>query len=147
MSCKNCQTCNRSTGCSGCQQNTALNPLESELLDVFSVTPFMPVAIDRQSGEMRLLDPELEPNAASLALRLLQRKGYVQVSTDLPLLNASYCGYEDWKHGSAALTARGQEAIDAMEYGGQRQECIRFRELEARRLNGEQGLLNIEAGY
>ncbi|MBO7670437.1 MAG: hypothetical protein J6S60_07585 [Oscillospiraceae bacterium] len=121
-SCENCQACNRGTGCSGCQQNSALNPLESALLDVFSATPFLPVAIDRQSGQALLLDPELEPAAASLALRLLQRRGYVQVSTDLPLPNASYRGYEDWKHGSAALTARGQEALDAMEYGGQGQE-------------------------
>ena len=118
MSCENCQACKHGTGCSGCQQNTALNPLESALLDVFSVTPFLPVAIDRQSGQALLLDPELETAAASLALRLLQRRGYIQVSTDLPLQNASYRGYEDWKHGSAALTARGQEAIDAMEYGG-----------------------------
>ena len=118
MSCENCHACDRCAGCAGCQQNTALNPLEYALLDVFSVTPFLPVAIDEQSGRALLLDPELEPSVASLALRLLQRRGYVQVSPDLPLQAASYRGYEDWKHGSAALTARGQKAIDAMEYGG-----------------------------
>ena len=118
MSCENCHACDRCAGCAGCQQNAALNPLEYALLDVFSVTPFLPVAIDRQSGQALLLDPELETAAASLALRLLQRRGYVQVSSDLPMKNVSYRGYEDWEHGSAALTARGQEAIDAMEYGG-----------------------------
>ena len=118
MSCENCHACDRCAGCAGCQQNAALNPLEYALLDVFSITPFLPVAIDRQSGQTLLLDPELETAASSLALRLLQRRGYVQVSSDLPMKNASYRGYEDWEHGSAALTARGQEAIDAMEYGG-----------------------------
>ena len=92
--------------------------MEYALLDIFSVTPFLPVAINKQSGQALLLDPELEPGAAGFALQMLQRRGYVQVSADIPLQNASYRGYEDWKHGSAALTVRGQEAIDAMEYGG-----------------------------
>lgn len=118
MNCENCQACNQGTGCSGCQRNPALNPLESALLDVFSVTPFLPVAIDRQSGRMLPTDPELEPNAAGLALRMLQRCGLVRVDADLPLPNADYSGYEGWTHGSAALTARGQEFLDSMEYQG-----------------------------
>ena len=118
MNCENCHTCDRCAGCAGCKQNDALNPLEYALLDIFSVTPFLPVAINKQSGQALLLDPELEPGAAGFALQMLQRRGYVQVSADIPLQNASYHGYEDWKHGSAALTVRGQEAIDAMEYGG-----------------------------
>ena len=118
MNCENCQACNQGTDCSGCQRNPALNPLESALLDVFSVTPFLPVAIDRQSGRMLLMGPELEPNAASLALRMLQRRGLVRVDADLPLPNADYSGYEGWTHGSAALTARGQEFLDSMEYQG-----------------------------
>ena len=118
MNCENCQTCNRSMACSGCQRNTSLNPLESALLEVFSGTPFLPVAIDRHSGRVLLTDPEMEPNAASLALRMLQRRGLVQVDADLPLPNSDYSGYEDWTHGSAALTARGQELLDAMEYQG-----------------------------
>ena len=116
MSCENCHSCDCCAGCAGCKQNDALNPLESALLDIFSVTPFLPVAINKQSGQALLLDPELEPGAAGFALRMLQRRGYVQVSADIPLQNASYRGYEDWKHGSAALTVRGQDAIDAMEY-------------------------------
>ena len=118
MSCENCHSCDCCARCAGCKQNDALNPLEYALLDIFSVTPFLPVAINKQSGQALLLDPELEPGAAGFALRMLQRRGYVQVSADTPLQNASYRGYEDWKHGSAALTVRGQEAIDAMEYGG-----------------------------
>ena len=118
MSCENCQVCSHGTDCSGCQQNTVLNPLESALLDVFSVTPFLPAAIDRQSGRIFLADPELDPNAAGLALRMLQRRGLVRVDADLPLPNADYSGYEGWTHGSAALTARGQEFLDTMEYQG-----------------------------
>ena len=118
MSCENCQACNRGSGCSGCQQNTELNPLESALLDIFSMTPFLPVVIDRQNGRMLLLDPELDPNAAALALRMLQRKGLVQVDAALPLLNVDYSGYAEWAHGSAALTARGQEFLETIEYQG-----------------------------
>ena len=118
MNCENCQACNQGTDCSGCQRNTELNLLEYALLDVFSVTPFLPVAIDRQSGRMLLMDPELEPTAAGLALRMLQRRGLVRVDADLPLPNADYSGYKDQAHGSAALTARGQEFLDSMEYQG-----------------------------
>ena len=118
MNCENCHACNRAAGCSGCQRNSALNPLESALLDVFSETPFLPVAIDRQSGRILLTDPEMEPNAAALALRMLQRRGLVRVDADLPLPNADYRGYEGWTHGSAALTARGQEFLDDMEHQG-----------------------------
>ena len=118
MSCENCQACNRCTPCNGCQQNASLNPLGCALLDVFSVTPFLPVALDKHNGRICVLDPEFEPYAASLALRMLQRKGLVQVDADFPIKNADYKGYEDWAHGSAALTARGQEAVDALDYGG-----------------------------
>ena len=118
MSCENCHRCDCCAGCAGCKQSDALNPLEYALLDIFSVTPFLPVAINKQSGQTLLLDPELEPGAAGFALRMLQRRGYVQVRADIPLQNASYHVYEDWKHGSAALTVKGQDAIDAMEYGG-----------------------------
>lgn len=118
MNCESCQACNQGTDCSGCQRNPALNPLESTLLDVFSVTPFLPVAIDRQSGRMLLMGPELEPNTAGLALRMLQRRGLVRVDADLPLPNTDYSGYKDQAHGSAALTARGQEFLDSMEYQG-----------------------------
>ena len=118
MSCEYCHACDRGTECVGCQRNTELNPLESALLDVFSVTPFLPVAIDRQSGRMLLTDPEMEPNAAALALRMLQKRGLVRVDADLPLPNADYRGYEGWTHGSAALTARGQEFLDDMEHQG-----------------------------
>ena len=45
-------------------------------------------------------------------------KSLVQVDADFPIKNADYKGYEDWAHGSAALTARGQEAVDALDYGG-----------------------------
>lgn len=68
--------------------------MEYALLDIFSVMPFLPVAINKQSGHALLLDPELEPGAAGFALRMLQRRGYVQVSADIPLQNASYHGYE-----------------------------------------------------
>ena len=77
--------------------------MEFALLVIISVMPFMPVAINKQSGQALLLDPELEPGAAGFALRMLQRRGYVQVRADIPLQTASYHGYEDWKHGSAAL--------------------------------------------
>ena len=118
MNCENFQGCNHCENCGGCWQSAALNPLEFEMLNVFSVTPFVPVAIDRQSGRMLLTDLELEPNAAGLALRMLQRRGLVRVDADLPLPNADYSGYEDWTRGSAALTARGQELLDDMEHQG-----------------------------
>lgn len=79
--------------------------------------PFQPVAVDRDSGQMILLAPELEPGAASLALRQLQRRGYVTVDPELPLSNFSYEGYECWRQGSAALTGIGQDMLDRLEFG------------------------------
>ena len=110
----NCQDCER---CAGCRKSTELTPVERELLDCFSVTPFLPVAVEKAGGKTVLLIPSVDPDAAGLALRMLLRKGLVQVNVDLPLPNTDYGDRKDWVHGSAALTAGGQEALDALEFG------------------------------
>ena len=117
MSCDNCRACGRRTGCGACQSGSSISPLARELLTVFAQTPFLPIALDKDSGQIVLVDPELETEAASLALRELQRRRLVSVDHDFLLSKASYDGYEGWAHGSAALTARGQDMLDLLEFG------------------------------
>ena len=46
-------------------------------------------------------------------LSLLQRRGLVRVDAELPLSNYDYSAWDErYAHGSAALTARGQDELD-----------------------------------
>ena len=52
-------------------------------------------------------------------LRSLESKGLVSLDYHLPLSNFDYSAYAPWPlHGSAALTAAGQEALDSLEVQG-----------------------------
>ena len=52
-------------------------------------------------------------------LRNLESKGLVSLDYHLPLSNFDYSAYAPWPlHGSAALTAAGQEALDSLEVQG-----------------------------
>ena len=57
-----------------------------------------------------------ETSAAILALQI---KRLISVDFALPLQGFDYAGYEPWPiHGSMALTAAGQEALDSLDIQG-----------------------------
>ena len=105
--------------CGGaCKTDNALSALEIELLEQFAVTPFLPLVKEADSGRLHLLETDLNEDAARIALSLLQRRGLVSVDAELPLENTDYSAYIGFSHGSAALTAHGQEILDELEFGG-----------------------------
>lgn len=115
-------TCGRNAcgACCGgaCRTDNALSALEIELLEQFAVTPFLPLVKEAGSGKLHLLETDLNEDAARIALSLLQRRGLVSVDAELPLENTDYSAYIGFSHGSAALTAHGQEILDELEFGG-----------------------------
>ena len=102
------------------KQNTItvpLSPMEKDLLSRLAVTPFLPVASDGNFPVCREL--ELPSPQAGNLLQKLKQRGLVRIDLDVPLEGFSYEGYDDYPlHGSMALTARGQEALDDMEILG-----------------------------
>lgn len=94
-----------------------LSPMEKDLLSMLAVTPFLPVASDGTFPVCRELEMP-SPQAGNL-LQKLQQRGLVRIDLDVPLEGFSYEGYDGYPlHGSMALTARGQEALDDMEILG-----------------------------
>ena len=64
-------------------------------------------------------DADYSPEEYGEALAWLQLKGLARLDYDLPLRNFDYAAYGDYPlHGSAALTAAGQEAVEALEVQG-----------------------------
>ena len=92
-----------------------LSPLEKDLLSELAVIPFLPVA---SHGTFPVCRELSMPSAqAGNLLQKLEQRGLIRIDLDLPLQGFDYAGYEEYpRHGSMALTARGQEALDDMEY-------------------------------
>ena len=81
---------------------------------------FLPVA-RRNNGEtpVCLEEADYTPAEYGEALAWLELKGLVSLDYDLPLRNFDYAAYgENFLHGSAALTAAGQEAVEILELQG-----------------------------
>ena len=91
---------------------------ELSVLRRFAETPFLPLV---KKADGLPLCPALEGDTERLAavLRNLESKGLVSLDYHLPLSNFDYGSYAPWPfHGSAALTAAGQEALDSLEVQG-----------------------------
>ena len=102
-------------GCAGCARELVLTEPEIGLLRELGQIPFLPVA--RQLGDLRPIYPEDGPENMSLILEILEKKGLISLDYDKPL--AGYAGYGDYPiKGSMALTQRGQQVLELMEYQG-----------------------------
>ena len=111
MDCKkNCQ------GCAGCGHSASLELTkgELELLMELAQVAFLPVA--RQLGE----DVPVYPGEdKSLTLQLLEKKGLISLDYDLPLKGYSHPDYDSLPiRGSIALTNRGQQVLETVEFQG-----------------------------
>ena len=113
----NCGTCG---GCGGCRREIVLTPPEAALLLRLGEVAFLPVARRRDSETpVYLEEADYSPEEYGEALAWLQLKGLARLDYDLPLRNFDYAAYGDYPlHGSAALTAAGQEAVEALEVQG-----------------------------
>ena len=110
-------TCNgHCGGCSGCARELTLSEEEIEFLRRLGQVAFLPVA--RQLGDLTPIFPETDGvENMSLILEVLEKKGLISLDYDKPL--AGFNGYGDYPvKGSMALTQRGQQVLELMEYQG-----------------------------
>lgn len=107
--------------CGGCGvKDLSLTKEEMDVLRSFAVLPFQPVA--RKAAEETpfcLEMPEFTPDFLGNLLLLLEKKGLIEIDYKIPLNGFSYEAYGDHPvHGSMALTARGQTALELLEVLG-----------------------------
>ena len=102
--------------CGGCGQ-LVLSEGEILLLQKLGQIPFLPVARRIDSTDpIYLEDATYTVAEYSLILQCLEKRGLISVDFDKPLKGFPYADYPI--HGSIALTARGQEAVQSLEIQG-----------------------------
>lgn len=112
MSC--CGNCH---DCSGCGKALELTKPEMDFLGLLAQVAFLPVA--RSLGDLTpvyLEDGPEKQKENALILQLLEKKGLISLDYDQPLPGAHYSGYP--VQGSIALTQRGQQVLELLEYQG-----------------------------
>ena len=104
------------SSCSGCARELVLSEAEIDFLRCLGEVAFLPVA--RTLGDLTPVYPEGDgPENMSLILQVLEKKGLISLDYDKPL--AGYTGYGDYPiKGSMALTQRGQQVLELIEYQG-----------------------------
>lgn len=109
-------TCSGHCGaCSGCARELVLSEAEIDFLRRLGQVAFLPVA--RALGDLTPIFPEDGPENTSLILEVLEKKGLISLDYDKPL--AGYAGYGNYPiKGSMALTQRGQQVLELIEYQG-----------------------------
>ena len=108
------------SSCSGCGRELVLAPQELELLRELGQIPFLPVA--RRMGDLTpvyLERGEEEAEQWSLVLQCLEKKGLISLDFDKPLRGFSDEAYKAYPiRGSFALTQRGHQVLELLEYQG-----------------------------
>ena len=106
--------------CGGCGASMELTAGEIRMLRRLGQIPFLPVA--RRMGDdvpVFLEDSEETAENYSLILQCLQKRGLISIDYDMPLAGSDDSAYAAYPiRGSFALTARGQQVVDLMEYQG-----------------------------
>ena len=105
--------------CSGCARELTLTQGELDFLNLLAQVPFLPVG--RTMGDLTPIyreDPE-KAEENSLILQCLEKKGLISLDYDKPMANVC----DDWYTacpipGSMALTQRGQQVLELLEYQG-----------------------------
>lgn len=113
-----CGSCSGDCGsCGGCARELVLTPAERELLELMAQIPFLPIA--RRADDpapVYLEEGAHTPAEDSLILVCLEKKGLVSLDYDKPLRNFAYGDYPI--RGSAALTERGQNVLELLQWQG-----------------------------
>jgi len=112
-------SCNGNCGtCSGCARELVLTEKEIAFLHLLGQYAFLPVA--RTLGDLTpvyLEDGDREE--MSLLLQCLEKKGLISLDYDKPLSGFDETAYASYPiRGSMALTERGQNVLELMEYQG-----------------------------
>lgn len=101
-------------GCSGCGRELELTKPEVDFLRELAQIPFMPLV--REMGEDVPILPGRERPETSRMLQCLEKKGLISLDYEKPLQGYDYSDYPI--RGSLALTARGQQVLELLEYQG-----------------------------
>ena len=105
--------------CGGCARELSLTQPELDVLKELGQIPFLPVA--RTMGDLTPVCLELpgDREQTSLVLQCLEKKGLISLDFALPLKGFDDSAYAPWPiRGSMALTARGQQVLELVEYQG-----------------------------
>ncbi|MBO5128879.1 MAG: hypothetical protein J6B95_00830 [Oscillospiraceae bacterium] len=107
-------------GCSGCSGALELTEGEIKMLLMLAQIPFLPVA--RKMGDdipVYLEEQERSPEEYSLILQCLEKRGLIDIDYSQPLKSFDDRAYAAYPvRGSFALTARGQQVVELLEYQG-----------------------------
>ncbi len=104
------------SSCSGCGRELVLTREEMDFLRELSQIPFLPVA--RTASDPAPVYPG-EGARTSLVIQCLEKKGLIDLDFEKPiqgLTEQDYGGYP--LRGSIALTLRGQQVLELLEYQG-----------------------------
>lgn len=115
-----CEGCGSRGGCGGCSRALELTRAEMDFLRKLAEIPFLPVARKQDGEEPAYLEEgeSLREHYARV-LSHLERKGLISLDYDIPMAGGYSQAYDGYPlRGSIALTRRGQEALDALEYNG-----------------------------
>lgn len=116
--CKNCS--GGCGGCSGCGGALELTAGEIKMLLALGQIPFLPVArkMDDETP-VYLEEQDLTQAEYSLILQCLEKRGLISIDYDMPLKSFDDSAYAAYPiRGSFALTARGQQVVEALEVQG-----------------------------
>ncbi|MBQ7801973.1 MAG: hypothetical protein IJ375_06595 [Oscillospiraceae bacterium] len=116
--CKNCS--GGCGGCGGCSGAMELTEGEIGMLRTLAQIPFLPVARRMDDDvPVYLEETDRSPAEYSLILQCLQKRGLIDIDYSQSISGFDYHGYAAYPvRGSFALTARGQQAVEWLEYQG-----------------------------
>lgn len=100
--------------CSSCGKELELTEQEIELLKELGQIPFLPVV--RKMDQAIPVFPGRENAGMSLVLQCLEKKGLISLDYEIPLQGYPYGNFD--LCGSFALTQRGQQVLELLEYQG-----------------------------
>jgi len=116
----NCNCSGSCASCGGCAKALVLTQAELAMLQKLAQTPFLPVA--RRQDDMTpiyLEDSDYTAEEYSLILACMEKKGLIDLDYQQSLVGFDYSAYSAYPlHGSIALTARGQEVWESLEFQG-----------------------------
>lgn len=117
----NCNGCSGSCGgCGGCSAFLELTEGEIKMLLMLAQIPFLPVA-RRMDDDVPVFLEETDRPAEeySLILQCLEKRGLIDIDYSKPLKSFDDSAYAAWPvRGSFALTMRGQQVVELLEYQG-----------------------------
>lgn len=104
--------------CPGCARELVLTQKELDFLRYLGQIPFLPVA-RKQEDDIPVYLEEGAPEDVSVLLQCLEKKGLISLDFDKPLTGFDDGAYSAYPiRGSMALTQRGQQVLQLVEYQG-----------------------------